>query len=81
MSQLGQPIRKAPGVMGGEACIGRTRIPVWLMVGYRRQGADEDYLLEAYPQLSKADLANVWAYAEANSEEIDRAIREQEEDE
>jgi hypothetical protein len=31
-------ISKTPGVMGGEACIRESRIPVWLMVSYRRMG-------------------------------------------
>jgi uncharacterized protein (DUF433 family) len=81
LTHSGQAIHKTLGVMGGEACIGYTRIPVWLLVGYRQQGADDAYLLESYPQLSAADLVNVWAYAEAHPEEIERAIRVQEEDE
>lgn len=26
-------VEKTPGVAGGSACIGRTRIPVWLLEG------------------------------------------------
>jgi uncharacterized protein (DUF433 family) len=81
LTHSGQAIHKTPGVMGGEACIGRTRIPVWLMVSYRRQGANDAHILEGYPQLTAADLVNVWAYAEAHPDEIEQAIRDQEEDE
>lgn len=33
-------IEKTPGVQGGEACIVRTRIPVWTLEAYRRLGVD-----------------------------------------
>jgi uncharacterized protein (DUF433 family) len=78
-TSTGRGIQKTPGVIGGDACIGETRIPVWLMVEYRRQGATDAKILEAYPQLSAADLVNAWVYAEAYPEEIEAAIREQDE--
>src|SRR5205823_922299 len=31
-------ITKTPGVCGGDACIRGHRIPVWVLVGYRRLG-------------------------------------------
>jgi uncharacterized protein (DUF433 family) len=73
-------ITKTPGVCGGDACIEGTRIPVWVLVGYRRLGVSESELLYNYPTLSAADLVNAWVYAEAHSEEIETAIRENEED-
>ena len=71
-------IEKTPGVMGGDACIRQTRIPVWLLVSLRQQGASEAYLLEDYPTLTAADLVNGWLYAEAYPEEIEAAIARQE---
>lgn len=79
LSNFWSGIQKTPGVMGGEACIGQTRIPVWLLISYRRQGASDAHILEGHPDLSAADLVNGFAYAEAQVDEIDRAIREQEE--
>jgi uncharacterized protein (DUF433 family) len=73
-------ISKTPGVMGGEACIRESRIPVWLMVSYRRMGSSEAEILENYPTLMAQDLVNAWCYAEQYAEEIDRAIARQEED-
>jgi uncharacterized protein (DUF433 family) len=73
-------ISKTPGVMGGEACIRESRIPVWLMVSYRRMGSSEAEILENYPTLMAQDLVNAWRYAEQYAEEIDRAIARQEED-
>jgi uncharacterized protein (DUF433 family) len=67
-------ITKTPGVVGGDACIRNMRIPVWSLVQYRHMGANDDRILEAYPQLTAADLANAWAYAEAFPDEIAQAI-------
>ncbi len=71
-------IEKTPGVMGGDACIRQSRIPVWLLVSLRHQGASEAYLLEDYPTLTAADLVNTWLYADAHSEDIEAAIARQE---
>ena len=68
-------IERTPGVSGGEACIVRTRIPVWTLENYRRLGWKEVNLLENFPSLRAADLVNAWAYADAHVEEIDRAIQ------
>ena len=67
---LSKGITKTPGVCGGDACIAQTRIPVWLLVEYRRLGISEAQLLEDYPHLSAADLVNAWAYADAHPAEI-----------
>jgi len=72
-------ITKTDDVMGGDACIAGTRIPVWLLVSYRTQGASDAFILDSYPHLSAADLVNVWAYAEAYPDEIEEAIRQQDE--
>ena len=49
-------IDSRPDVCGGEACIVRTRIPVWLLEQARRLGASEQSLLAAYPTLRAEDL-------------------------
>ena len=69
-------IEKTPGVVGGEARIVRTRIPVWVLDGYRRAGWSEAQLLDNYPTLRAADLVNAWAYADAHPDEIERSQRE-----
>ena len=74
-------ITKTEGVCGGDACIRGHRIPVWVLVGYRRLGTSDADLLRNYPSLSPADLEAAWEYAAANAEEIERAIRENEEGE
>lgn len=67
-------IESRPEVSGGEACLVRTRIPVWLLVQARQLGASEADLLRAYPALSAEDLANAWAYYRAYRDEIDGDI-------
>lgn len=70
-----------PGVCGGDACIVRTRIPVWLLEQFRRLGVTEGKLLQSYPTLRAEDLVNAWGYVRSHREEIDRAIAENEEPE
>ena len=67
-----------PGVSGGEHCVVRTRIPVWLLVQARRLGTSESELLRAYPTLRAEDLANAWHFASMRGAEIDERIRESE---
>jgi uncharacterized protein (DUF433 family) len=71
-------VESNPGVCGGEPCIVRTRIPVWLLEQARRLGTSEADLLRAYPSLRAEDLANAWAYVRSHREEIDRQIEENE---
>lgn len=72
-------IESRPGVCGGEPCIVRTRIPVWMLEQSRRLGISEAELLRSYPSLRAEDLANAWAYVRSHRDEIDRQIRENEE--
>ena len=71
-------IDSRPDVCSGDACIVRTRIPVWLLEQARRLGLSEQALLAAYPSLRAEDLVNAWAYARAHTAEMDEQIRENE---
>ena len=71
-------IESNAGVCGGEACVVRTRIPVWTLVNARRLGVSEAKLLESYPSLHAEDLANAWAYYRTHRDEIEQDIRENE---
>ncbi len=68
-------IQRTPGVCGGEACIGRTRIAVWMLEEARRLRVSDAELLQDYPGLSATDLAAAWVYVAAHPAEIDEAIR------
>ena len=66
------------GVVGGEPCIARTRIPVWTLEQARRSGASEAELLRSFPGLRAEDLANAWAYVRTHRDQIDAQIRDNE---
>lgn len=72
-------IEKTPGVVGGDARVVRTRIPVWSLENYRRLGWSEAQILDNFPTLRAADLVNVWAYVDSHKDEIEQAITENEE--
>lgn len=81
VQQLGDAfpgIDSRPEVCGGEPCIVRTRIPIWLLEQSRRLGASEQALLAAYPTLRAEDLVNAWAYVRSHTAEIDVPIAENE---
>jgi len=50
-------IEKTPEVCGGSACIAGTRIPVWVLEGYRRLGWTEARILASYPGLRATEAA------------------------
>jgi uncharacterized protein (DUF433 family) len=72
-------IESRPDICGGEPCIVRTRIPVWVLEQARRLGASEIDLLRCYPTLRAADLANAWGYVRQHQDEIDSQIHANEE--
>ena len=71
-------IETTPGVSGGEPCVVRTRIPVWVLEQAKRLGTSEETLLRCYPTLRAEDLANAWAYVRSHRDEIERQIVENE---
>jgi uncharacterized protein (DUF433 family) len=71
-------IEKTPGVCGGEARIGASRVTVWALEQLHRLGLDDAGILESYPEMTQDDLDAAWAYVEANRAEIESAIHENE---
>ncbi len=72
-------IERTPGVCGGDARIHGTRIPVWLLVGYRKDGVSDKQLLEMYPNITLSDLSSAWWYYAEHHDEVEQSLREQEE--
>lgn len=72
-------IESKPDVCGGEPCIVRTRIPVWVLVQARQMGGSDADILQSYPTLRAEDLAAAWAYYRSHRDEIERQICENEE--
>ena len=67
-------IRKTPGIRGGAACIGDSRVPVWIIVLMSEAGTAVGEMLAAYPQLTPADCAAALTYALLHRAEIDADI-------
>jgi uncharacterized protein (DUF433 family) len=78
--QILDGINKTPNVVGGNARIRNTRIPVWSLVQSHEMGASELEILEAHPELTQTDLENAWVYAETFPDEIANAIAANESD-
>jgi uncharacterized protein (DUF433 family) len=67
-------IRKTPGVRCGAACIGDSRVPVWIIVLMSEAGAGVAEMLAAYPQLTPDGCAAALNYARTHRAEIDADI-------
>ena len=72
-------VQKTPNVCGGDACIRETRITVQGLVHYRQLGLSDERLLEVIQGLTEDDLAVAWEYYACHPDEIDQAIRLNEE--
>ena len=67
-------VQITPDVCFGKPRIRNTRIPVWLLVSFRNQGASDQELLHNYPSLSLNNLQAIWDYYNSHKEEIDHEI-------
>ncbi len=74
-------IEQTSKVCGGVACIAGTRIPVWVLVGYKQLGMSDAALLQAYPTIDAENLSHAWSYYRFYQTEIEQQIDENEMDE
>lgn len=65
-------IESTPDICFGKPRIRNTRIPVWLLVSFRNQGASNQELLRNYPSLTLTDLEAAWDYYRNHKDEIDQ---------
>jgi uncharacterized protein (DUF433 family) len=49
-------IHSDPGILGGKPVIRGTRISVELILEYLAEGADEDYILDAYSHITREQV-------------------------
>jgi uncharacterized protein (DUF433 family) len=68
-------IRKTPDIVGGNACVRGTRIPVWTLVQLKKLGRTDQELLTDFPGLTESDLEAAWVYYQGNTAEIEEAIQ------
>ncbi len=67
-------IERTPGVQGGEACIVGTRVPVWVLAAMHRRGDTAEEIMEAYPNLTAAQIHAALSYYYDHRDEIDAVI-------
>jgi uncharacterized protein (DUF433 family) len=72
-------IRSKADVLGGDACIRTTRVPVWLVVRHKQLGVSDERILANYPGLAAADLIAAWDFYAANAERVELERRSHEE--
>ena len=65
-------IVRDPTVWGGRAVIEGTRIPVFVIADQFNESGSIDGVLEAYPELKRADVHVALAYAELDAEGVVR---------
>lgn len=70
------PIKKTPGVMGGDACIRDTRIAVWMLVEMWEAMESDWNIQKAFPCLTLEDLRAAGYYYRENRKEVEDALRE-----
>lgn len=72
-------LEKTHGVVGGEARIAGTRLPVWAIIQLRKLGASDGEIEIAFERrITPKELKACWDYYIKNMCEIDKAIRENE---
>ncbi len=72
-------IQKTRGVCGGEPCVRNTRHTVSGLVQWQRLGLSDDEILQRHSDLTQDDLDASWKYYLENPEEINQAIKDDEE--
>ena len=72
-------ITRRPHPDGYEACIRDTNIHVWGLVARHKHGMDDATLLRSLQGLTPDDLEAAWQYYALYPDEIDQAIRRNEE--
>jgi uncharacterized protein (DUF433 family) len=71
-------VTKTPGVCGGRARVEGTRIRVYNVVFLHKDGASDETIRQAYPDLTPAQIHAALAYYYDNREEIDGELAEDE---
>jgi len=67
-------VTKTPGVCGGKARVEGTRIRVNRIAFLHKEGATDEKIREAYPDLTSAQVHAALAYYYDNREEIDAEV-------
>jgi uncharacterized protein (DUF433 family) len=71
-------IMKKRGVCGGRSIVRSTRIPVWSLIQWYKQGMTVEDIMREFPQLKPAQVHDAFSYYYDNLKEIEKDIAENE---
>ena len=66
------------GVCGNRSVIRGTRIPVWSLIQWYKQGMTIEDIMREFPQLKPAQVHDAFSYYYDNRKEIEKDIAENE---
>jgi len=68
------------GVCGGKSIVRGTRIPVWSLVQWYKQGMSIEDIMQEFPQLKPAQVHDAFSYYYDNRKEIEKDIADNDEE-
>jgi len=66
------------GVCGGRSIVRGTRIPVWSLIQWYKQGMSIEDVMREFPQLRPAQVHDAFSYYYDNRKEIEKDVNENE---
>ncbi|MBC8236236.1 DUF433 domain-containing protein [bacterium] len=76
---LGNHIISVPNICGGSPVIAGSRIPVWIVAGWYKQGMSLDEIMDTYPHLRPEQICAALTYYFEHQAEIEAEIQENDE--
>jgi uncharacterized protein (DUF433 family) len=71
-------ITRKKGVCGGRSIVRGTRIPVWSLIQWYKQGMTIEDVMREFPQLKPAQVHDAFSYYYDNRKEIEKNMAENE---
>jgi uncharacterized protein (DUF433 family) len=71
-------VTKKKGVCGGRSIVRGTRIPVWSLISWYKQGMSIEDVMREFPRLKPAQVHAAFSYYYDNQKEIEKDMAENE---
>ncbi len=71
-------VMRKKGVCGGRSIVRGTRIPVWSLIQWYKQGMTIEDIMREFPQLRPAQVHDAFSYYYDNRKEIEKDLAENE---
>jgi uncharacterized protein (DUF433 family) len=69
-------VTRKKGVCGGRSTVRGTRIPVWSLIQWYKQGMTIEDVMREFPQLKPAQVHDAFSYYYDNRKEIEKDMTE-----